>query len=88
MASARQFIVGKEDYPAWFREQASKGRVKLNHDDDGVLQSITVYAPTKSYTAKPGDVILMLKSGMTVLDKASAIKYGTQPQKKEVERDV
>lgn len=85
MANAKQFIVGKEDYPAWFREQASKGRVRLNYDDDNVLKDITVYGPTKNYIAKPGDVIIMLKSGLAVIDKKSAVKYGTQPQKKEEE---
>ena len=72
--AVKQFVVGKEPYPIWFRELAEKGRARINVDEDGVLQNITVHTPTKNYVAKPGDTIVLKKSGMTVLESKAVVK--------------
>lgn len=74
---AKQFIVG-QNTPTWFQEQASKGRAKAHYDEEGKLLHITVHSPTKVYEAKPGDVIVLLNTGMSVIPKAMAIRYGGQ----------
>lgn len=65
----KSFVVGSKSYPEWFKEQASKGRARVNYNDDDELVSITIYGATKSYIAEPGDEILFTKSGMTVVNK-------------------
>lgn len=81
--SAKQFVLGKDNFPEWFKEQATKGRVRLNYDDDGVLENVVVYGATKNYTAKPDDVIVMLKTGITVIPHETAVKYGPKVTDKE-----
>lgn len=87
MASKRNydsFIVGTDDFPAWFKEQTAKGKAKINRDDDDVLESITVLSATKSYIARPGDTIMSLKTGMVVLRAQEAKQYGvTKGESKE-----
>lgn len=81
-AVTKEFVVGTQ-FPSWFTEQASKGRARINYnEEDGTLVDITVYTPTKNYVARLGDKIMLLKSGMTVLPKAAAAKFSTQPQRK------
>lgn len=66
----KSFTVGNGNYPEWFKEQASKGRARVNYDEEeGTLLDITIYGATKNYIAKPGDMILLTKSGMTVVNK-------------------
>lgn len=65
----KSFVVGSKNYPDWFKEQASKGRARVNYDEDGELVNITIYGATKSYVAEPGDEILFTKNGMTVVNK-------------------
>lgn len=70
--SVKSFIVGSGTYPEWFKEQASKGRARINYDEeDGSLIDIMIYGATKNYTAKPGDTILYTRSGLSVIDKAA-----------------
>lgn len=71
----KQFVFGKDKVPTWFNEEADKGRAKFNYDDDDVV-SVTVYTPTKTLIAKPGDVIMLLKSGLAVITGDKAKKYG------------
>lgn len=77
----KKFVVGQGKFPMWFNEEAAKGRVKLNYDGNE-LQTITVFAPTKTLTAKHGDVIMMLKSGLTVVPAEKAVKYGVKNEQK------
>ena len=70
--SVRSFVVGKDNYPEWFQEQASKGRARVNYDeDDHTLIDITIYGATKNYLAKPGDTIAFTRNGMTVVKNAA-----------------
>lgn len=71
---SKQFILGKEKFPAWFDEQVAKGRAKVNYDDDNDLINVTVYTPTKTVVALPEDTIMLLKSGLTVIKKEAAKK--------------
>ena len=64
--SIKKFVVGKESIPAWFVEKLSTGRAKIRRDEDGELESITIMSATKTYTAKPGDTIVLNSRGMTV----------------------
>lgn len=71
--SPKSFVVGNGSYPEWFKEQASKGRARVNYDEeDNTLIDITIYGATKNYIAKPGDTILFTKSGMTVVNNTTA----------------
>lgn len=73
----KRFIVG-EKVPDWFIEQMRIGRAKQNFDDDMELESIQVYSATKTYEAHEGDMIMLLKSGMSVVPKDKVQKYGLQ----------
>lgn len=71
--SPKSFVVGNGSYPEWFKEQASKGRARVNYDEeDNTLIDITIYGATKNYVAKPGDTILFTKNGMTVVNNTAA----------------
>lgn len=83
MAEIKKFIVGSEKFPVWFNEEAAKGRLKLNYDEEGILQTITVYSPLKTTLAKKGDVIMLLKSGLQVISSKDAVKYGVKNEKTE-----
>ena len=69
MKNPKSFVVGSKSYPDWFKEQASKGRVRVNYDDEGELINITIYGATKNYTAIPGDEIIFTKNGPSVVSK-------------------
>lgn len=70
--SPKSFVVGNGSYPEWFKEQASKGRARVNYDEeDNALIDITIYGATKNYVAKPGDTILFTKNGMTVVNNTT-----------------
>ena len=63
----KRFMLGQEDYPEWFRDLAKKGRAQINVDEDEKLESVTIYTPTKTYVALPGDIIILAKAGVTVI---------------------
>lgn len=70
--SPKSFVVGNGSYPEWFKEQASKGRARVNYDEeDNTLIDITIYGATKNYVAKSGDTILFTKNGMTVVNNTT-----------------
>lgn len=84
--ATKQFIVGVDSIPAWFKEQMQKGRAHVHQDEETKkIEKISISTATKQYVAKPGDVVLMLRTGMVVLPKETAKRYGEQPQKKEKE---
>lgn len=85
MFQNRKFTVG-EKLPEWFKEYCSSGRAKVIYDDEGDFEKIIIYAPAKTYEAKKDDVVLLLKSGLTVLTKEQAAKYKVLP-KKEANKD-
>lgn len=64
-----QFIFGKEKAPAWFDEQAKKGRVKCIYNDDKKLIGARIFSGVNEYNAKVGDVIINSKSGLIVIEK-------------------
>lgn len=71
-----KFVLGKDKMPVWFNDETAMGRAKVNLDDDRKVVSVTIYTPTKTLTALPGDIIMKLKSGMSVIPKEKAVKYG------------
>lgn len=72
--SVKKFIVGKDPTPTWFMEKLSTGRAKVHRDEDGELESITIMSATKTYTAKPGDTIVLNSRGMTVQETSKEEK--------------
>lgn len=77
-----KFVLGKDKMPVWFNDETAKGRAKVNMDDDRKIVSVTIYTPTRTLTALPGDVIMKLKSGMSVIPKEKAVKYGVVNENK------
>lgn len=77
MAEVQKFIAG-EKTPEWFNQRASMGRAKKTYDEDGELTGILVTTATKTYEAKVGDTIMLTKSGMVVIPKEKAQKFGLQ----------
>lgn len=77
MNEVKKFIVGSEKIPEWLNEQCSKGRAKINYDE-GKVVSIIVFSPTKTFTALKGDVIVLYKSGLSVITSDKAVKYGVK----------
>lgn len=77
-----KFVLGKDKMPVWFNDETARGRAKVNMDDDRNVVSVTIYTPTKTLTALPGDVIMKLKSGMSVVPKEKAVKYGVVNENK------
>lgn len=71
-----KFVLGKDKMPVWFNDETARGRAKVNLDEDRKVVSVTIYTPTKTLTALPGDIIMKLKSGMSVIPKEKAVKYG------------
>lgn len=71
-----KFVLGKDKMPVWFNDETARGRAKVNLDEDRNIVSVTIYTPTRTLTALPGDIIMKLKSGMSVIPKEKAVKYG------------
>ena len=79
---AQQFIVGVDNTPVWLREQIQLGRAKAQYEEDSrTVKEVEIYTASKTYRATKGDVVLMLSTGMTVIPRAIAKKYGEQPVK-------
>ena len=76
--TVQTFILGKEKIPSWFDEEASKGRARINYDDEGKIVNATLLSGSKTYTANVGDSIMNTKSGMVALSKEKAKQYGVQ----------
>lgn len=80
--TAEQFIVGVNNVPAWLHEEVQKGKASILYKDDSrVVKQIEINTPLGRYTACRGDVVLMLPTGLTVIPKEIAKKYGEQPIK-------
>lgn len=77
-----KFVLGKDKMPVWFNDETARGRAKVNLDEDRNIVSVTIYTPTRTLTALPGDVIMKLKSGMSVIPKEKAVKYGVVNENK------
>lgn len=77
-----KFVLGKDKMPVWFNDETVRGRAKVNLDEDRNVVSVTIYTPTRTLTALPGDVIMKLKSGMSVIPKDKAVKYGVVNENK------
>lgn len=78
----KRFVLGSGSFPDWFEAQVEQGRARVEYDEeDGVLLDVVIYGATKNYIAKPGDMILLTKSGMVVGKKIAV-------HQKEVRSDV
>lgn len=75
---------GRDKVPEWLREEMSRGRGRIEYEDGEAVKA-TIYTVGGTKVLKPGDVVLKLKSGMTVLPKEAARKY---MKPKEVKKDV
>lgn len=81
---AKKMVVSKSgsNFPDWFNEHASEGRLKVNYNDDGFVDNIVVSGPTKRMVAHIGDVIMLMKSGLTVISEEKAKRYKVQQNRK------
>lgn len=77
-----KFVLGKDKMPVWFNDETARGRAKVNLDEDRNIVSVTIYTPTRTLTALSGDVIMKLKSGMSVIPREKAVKYGVVNESK------
>lgn len=75
----KKFVIGQE-FPEWFENQCLLGRAKVNYDDDGEIVNVVVNSPVKRIIAYPGDSIMLLKSGLSVVPEEKAKKYGLQKE--------
>lgn len=70
----KSFKVGYEQTPDWLREFFDKGICREIYEDNDFI-GISLYLPGKNKIAKKGDIILLTKSGLTLLDKKNADKF-------------
>lgn len=77
----KEFIVGKQPFPEWFKGKLRTGKAKVYNNEDGELDKIVIIAATKTYEAKTGDVIMLNNRGMSVR-KASDVKEEEKDAKK------
>lgn len=75
---------GKDKVPDWLREEMSRGRGRIEYED-GVPVRAVIYTVGGTKVLCPGDVVLKLKAGMTVLPKEAAARY---MREREVSEDV
>lgn len=77
---AKKYTVSKSasNFPDWFKQQAAEGRIKLNLNDDGQVDNVVVYSPTGRSVAHVGDVVMLMKSGLSVISEEKAQKYKVQ----------
>lgn len=75
---------GREDVPLWLKQEMGKGRGRVEYED-GVPVRVVIYTVGGTKVLKEGDVVLKLKSGMTVVPKEAAAKY---IKAREVKADV
>lgn len=80
------FILGVGKVPAWFNDEANKGKVKQVFDEDGELVETHIASGTKVYVAHDGDTIINTNYGLVVMKKEDAKKYGVQ-KKEEVKSE-
>lgn len=70
----KMFRVGYEKTPDWLKEYFDKGICREIYEDDDFV-GISLYLPAKNKIAKKGDVILLTKSGLAVLDSKDAKRF-------------
>lgn len=75
MAEFKKFVVRDMNFPVWFNDECAKGRAKIV-TEDGKLLNIVVHNATKTLTANIGDVIVLYNSGLSVIPREKAVKYG------------
>lgn len=69
------FVLGKDNYPAWFALLDKEGQVLYEYTKDRKLKSITIKRPVKYMTAQLGDTIMNMSGNVIVVPKAAADKY-------------
>lgn len=80
MASVvRIYFLGEGRIPEWINEEARKGRIKFNYDEQGELVNAKVISGAKRYTARLHDCIVQTVSGLTVIDAATAKRMKLTP---------
>ena len=61
-----QYVVGKDEVPAWLKAQSQKGRFKFLYGEDANVLGGTIYSPTGSTIVSVGDTVVLTKSGLSV----------------------
>ena len=74
---AKKFVLGTDKVPDWFIGESSSGRAKINYDEEtGKIVNATIFSPTGTIVAKPGDVIIKTRTGVGIVNNDKAKKYG------------
>lgn len=61
------FILGKDNFPIWFKEECKKGRVKILYDEDENVKGVKIFNPTKTIECKMGDKIIKMRTGLSCI---------------------
>ena len=69
LVDSKFFVIGKGKVPNWFKYACDIGRAKVNYDDEGDIENVVVYSPTKTYVGKIGDTVLFSKAGLAIVPK-------------------
>lgn len=86
MSKVESFVFGQKA-PAWFDDEARKGRVRIMYDDEGNIVSAKIMSGTKVYEAHKGDSIIKSNSGLVVIPQNKAKQYGVQKNVKVAEEE-
>lgn len=84
MIQYKRFVLGKDHFPQWFKDQTSKGRAKVLTDiETGEVVGATLYTATRTMHAKVGDTILLSRAGLSIQTAEEAEKNRIAEQSKE-----
>lgn len=65
----KRYTLGSGQIPKWFENECSLGRARVNYNDDGDIECVTIHTPTKTLEAFEGDEVVLSKSGLGVVKK-------------------
>lgn len=74
----KSFVLGKESFPEWFKEETERGRARVMYDEDGELDHVIIYSIGREIKARVGDTIVLTRSGVSSIAAKDAKKYGVQ----------
>ena len=69
------FVLGVDNYPAWFRKLDEEKKVTYVFREDGSLLQLIIKNPNKYVTAKPGETLIKLQDDILVVTPETAEKY-------------
>lgn len=77
MDRVEYFTIGEENFPNWFNDALSRGRVKLKHNEyTGRLENVIIFTVSGKVIGKPGDVVLKTRNGVLLVPAEKAKEFG------------